>query len=298
MQTLEALQRLYEREGITFTEEDNALIKLRVHNSAAEAEIYLHGALVSHFQPKNEAALIFDATKTELQPPKTVHAGIPLCWPWFGAHPTDTHKPQHGFARDSIWELREIISETSGETTVILTLHNDDSRERLFAYAFELTLTVTVAKSLTLSLRTTNLDKESFTLTQALHTYLAVDDVQRVIIKGLERTSYVDYTDEKRKKVASTPLMLEGETNRVYLPTTSSCSLIDPQLGRIITVEKHGSDSTTIWNPWKENRIHDLQGQRYRKFVCIETTNALEDARTLQPGESTTITQKLSAERL
>lgn len=84
--------------------------------------------------------------------------------------------------------------------------------------------------------------------------------------------------------------------NRVYIPTRETCNIIDALLKRTIVIEKEGSDSTTIWNPWHDSGIHDLPGDAYRKFICIETTNALSDARTLKPGASHRIVQKISLE--
>jgi len=31
--------------------------------------------------------------------PRAIHGGVPVCFPWFGNHPTDATKPAHGFAR-------------------------------------------------------------------------------------------------------------------------------------------------------------------------------------------------------
>ncbi|MGB6019201.1 MAG: hypothetical protein WBF77_06355, partial [Sulfurimonadaceae bacterium] len=85
---------------LSFANSNNGLTKIIITNEHSDAEIYLHGGHLTHFQPKGEEALIFDAKASRVTPPKSVHAGIPICWPWFGLHPTDSTKPQHGFARD------------------------------------------------------------------------------------------------------------------------------------------------------------------------------------------------------
>ena len=62
----------------------------------------------------------------------------------------------------------------------------------------------------------------------------------------------------------------------------------DPELNRTITVTTAGSDSAVIWNPWKERSavLPDYTPDAYKTMVCVETCNALEDARTIQPGQS------------
>ena len=184
----------------------------------------------------------------------------------------------------------------TNETEVMLTLKESAQTLELWPYAFELELTFTVGKSLHVSLKTTNSASKPFTFTQALHSYFFIGDIQSVQAEGVEGTPFIDYTDAKKEKVETAPLRINRTLNRVYIPTQATCRIIDPQLKRTIVIAKEGSSSTTIWNPWQESGIHDLPGDAYRQFLCIETTNALSDARTLQPGESCRIVQKISLE--
>ena len=36
---------------------------------------------------------------------KAVRGGIPVCWPWFGPHPSGTSLPAHGFVRAAAWRV-------------------------------------------------------------------------------------------------------------------------------------------------------------------------------------------------
>lgn len=290
--------RLYEiPDNLAFHKTENGLIKIVINNEHAEAEIYLHGANLTHFQPKGEAPVIFHGKETIFSASKTVHAGIPICWPWFGPHPTDSTKPQHGFVRDMCWKLKSANMLKTNETEVVLSLKESAKTLALWPYAFELELTFTVGRSLSVSLKTTNSADTAFTLTQALHTYFAVSDIDSIRSQGIEGTPFIDYADAKKEKTESEPLHVSRMTNRVYVPTQATCRIIDPLLKRTIIIEKEGSNSTTIWNPWQESGIHDLPGDVYRKFLCIETTNALSDSKSLQRGESCMITQKVSVQK-
>ncbi|MFM7604052.1 MAG: hypothetical protein ACKO8Z_02490, partial [Prosthecobacter sp.] len=80
---------------------------------------------------------------------------------------------------------------------------------------------------------------------------------------------------------------IDQEVDRLY---TSDASVIvdDPMMHRELRIEKAGSLSTVVWNPWieKSTRLADLPDEAYPDFVCVETTNAGEDAVALQPGET------------
>ncbi|MEN8147121.1 MAG: D-hexose-6-phosphate mutarotase [Campylobacterota bacterium] len=298
MQTSKDLKKFQIADTLYFNTDDNGLTKIIIKNDHSNAEIYLYGGHLTHFQPKGEAALIFDAEKSRVTPPKSVHAGIPICWPWFGVHPTDGTKPQHGFARDKAWTLKSTKALDTKETEVVLTLKDDTHTQTLFPFSFELELTFTIGQTLSIALKTTNTDENSFIITQALHTYFAVSDIDTVSITGVERTPFIDYTDNKKQKHEEAALQICQEVNRVYIPTISKCVIVDKGLKREIIIEKEGSDSTTIWNPWQKSGIHDLPEEKYREFVCIETTNALQDAIFLHPETSHIIVQRISVKKL
>jgi D-hexose-6-phosphate mutarotase len=60
----------------------------------------------------------------------------------------------------------------------------------------------------------------------------------------------------------------------------------DALLERRLFIEKTGSRSTVVWNPWMEKgrRLADVGEDQVRDFVCVETANALGDVVTLPPG--------------
>ena len=53
-----------------------------------------------------------------------------------------------------------------------------------------------------------------------------------------------------------------------------------------ILVEKRGSTSTVVWNPWieKAHRMADFGDEEYKTMVCIETANAGPNQIILNPG--------------
>ncbi len=82
------------------------------------------------------------------------------------------------------------------------------------------------------------------------------------------------------------PIEIQGKIDRIYLDTSDTCTIHDPGLGRVVHVEKHGSQSTVVWNPWIEGsqRMADLDNEAYIGFVCIETAKAADDVATVLAG--------------
>ena len=74
--------------------------------------------------------------------------------------------------------------------------------------------------------------------------------------------------------------------------TLTIFQFVDPGLNRVIWIDKSGSESTVVWNPWieKSRRMADFGDDEYHTMVCVETTNAAEDAVTLAPGEMGALT--------
>ena len=274
------------------------LTKLLITNEFSEVEIYLYGGNLTHFQPKGEKEVIFEGRKSEMHPEKTLHAGIPICWPWFGPHPTDNTKPQHGFARNRLWQVKKVEQLHSGETQIVLGLHEDEETLKLFPYPFSLELTFTVGKQLCIDLKTYNSSTKTFSFTQALHSYFYISDIDNITVQGVEKTPYIDAADNMKKKIETAPLRIDRVINRVYIPTDSRCDLIDTGAHRKISIEKEGSHATTIWNPGSNSGIHDLPGDLYRKFVCIETVNAGDDIVILEPRDAYHIIQKIHLSKI
>src|SRR5687768_1074501 len=86
---------------------NGGLPRLEIDAPAAKGEIYLHGRHVTRFQPAGHQDVIFTSQKSFFSPAKAIRGGIPLIFPWFGAHPTRKDAPQHGFGRTRSWELEE-----------------------------------------------------------------------------------------------------------------------------------------------------------------------------------------------
>ena len=275
-------------ESVVVEAGDGGLTRARVSGARAEAELYLQGGHLTRWQPRGAAPVIFLSRRAVYAAGKAIRGGVPLIFPWFGAHATERQAPMHGFARSRDWRLLTHGEEPDGAVVLELGLDDDEATRRQWPPTFALRYRVTVGASLHLALEVVNTSAAPFTFEAALHTYLAVGDVETVAVSGLEDTVYLDKVDAfARKRHGAGPLRLTGETDRVFLGTRARCVVDDPGLGRRVVVDKTGSATTVVWNPWatKARDIADLGPDDWRHMLCVETANAADDAVTLPPGD-------------
>ncbi len=239
--------------------------------------MYLYGAHVTGFQPVGHKPVLFVSDATMYQRGKAIRGGVPVCFPWFGPHPSDKAAPSHGPARITDWELAGVDREEDA-----LSLNLSAAFD-----PYQVDYRVTFGHELSMALAVRNTSESTATFESALHTYLAVGDARQVGITGLSGVEYLDKVDgTKRKTQPDQPITFTGETDRVYVDTGSACVLTDPVIGRQITVDKSGSRSTVIWNPWvdKAAAMGDFGNEEWLEMACIETANAGPNAVALAPG--------------
>jgi glucose-6-phosphate 1-epimerase len=277
---------------------EGGLVRINVTTKTATAHIYLHGAHVTHHQAVGQSPTLFLSSTSRFAPGKAIRGGVPVIFPWFGAHAERSDLPMHGFARSMEWELESTEKWPDETVAIVLRLVANDATRALWPYDFVLRHRIFVARKLTMSLEVENWSAKPFRFEEALHTYLAVRDVKQVAVTGLEETEYLDKVDGFRRKKQDGAIRIEGETDRVYLNTATPCLLDDPAAARRVLVAKEGSATTVVWNPWEEKAagLADLENEDWLRMICIETVNATENAITLAPQGTHVMKAILSVE--
>lgn len=273
---------------------------LRVENRHAAARVSLRGAQFLDYRPRGLESVLWVSRRAVFSPGKAVRGGVPLCWPWFGPHPTDPSKPAHGFARTALWTLAAASGTPEGGHEMTFRLPAGAGAAAGWTSPVALELTANVGPVLTLTLTARNAGPAPVALGGALHSYFAVGDVSKIKVTGLEGRPFVDQLDPARRSVQEGPVTFAAETDRVYDDPGPACVIDDPVLARRIVIEKSGSRSTVVWNPWegKAGRLSDLGADQFRDFVCVETANALADTVVLPPGGVHRLSARLRAEAL
>ena len=295
------LVSLNERYGIDnaldFVVGEHGAAVARIANAHGRAEIALQGAQVLTWAPAGQPSVVWLSPAAKFVAGKSLRGGAPVCWPWFGPHPSDAAKPAHGFARNVDW--RVATSERLPDATrLVLRLIPGEAQHALWPHRAELELAVTVGERLSLALVTRNIGDQPLSITQALHTYFHVGDIGAARVEGLDGCEYVDKVDGGTRRRQAGPVGIDGEIDRVYLGCPGDATIVDDALGRRIRISKSGSRSYVVWNPWAEKgaKFGDMGEDGYRQMLCVETTNAGDDAVTVAPRESFTLATEYSIE--
>ncbi|WP_095158921.1 D-hexose-6-phosphate mutarotase [Pseudomonas sp. Irchel 3E13] len=281
----------------------------RITSDSAELLVAQQGAQVLSYQRLGEPPLLWLSDQALFTRGKSVRAGVPVCWPWFGnlqRNPeavrnqfNGSDAPAHGLARGRDWQLLGIDS--SGDSVQLaFTLPESQGDLPGWPHQVELTLSIVMDEQLTLNLTSTNLGTDHVTLSQALHSYFAVSDVRSVRVEGVNGLSYIETLADWEQRSQPADLTFSGETDRIYLNTPSLLSIVDPAWNRRIRLSCSGSRSAVIWNPWTERaaQLADMADDGWQRMLCIETANVWDDLVELAPGASHTLGLSIASETL
>lgn len=267
---------------------------VRIETPWSAAEIYLQGACVTHFQPHGAAPLLFLSEQSRFEKDAPIRGGIPIIFPWFGK--PEGRTSQHGFARLRQWELVEIKKQP--DSSVVAHFVLQVSAELL---SIPLDYYVTVGKTLTAELVVRNYSDKMFVFENCLHTYFSVGDIKQVSVVGLQGVDYLDALEKRaRKREQSDVIRFREEVDRLYVNTAHTVEIHDAALHRRIRIEKEGSASTVVWNPWraKAQAMEDFGDEEYHRMVCVESGNAALNEIKLAIGQESRLKINLSCNNL
>lgn len=286
--TLDVLNRDFAIKGkLHFKEISGGLLVAEVTTLHGKATIALQGAHLMTFQPTGQEPVIWLSELAKFGRGKSIRGGVPVCWPWFGPHATDSKLPGHGYARTVDWRLVQVQSLSDERIRLEFELEESEATRAQWPHRSPVRNIITVGRALEVELATTNAGSEPFTLGDALHTYFTVGDVRRVTVHGLEGYDYLDKVDQGTRKQQVGAVTIGQEVDRIYLNTPSVCEIRDPALQRRIKISSSGSHSTVVWNPWieKATKMGDFGTDGHLGMLCVETANAAEDVVQLAPGQ-------------
>jgi glucose-6-phosphate 1-epimerase len=274
--------------------DNNQKIRM-VSPDGASAEIYLHGAHLTSWIPSGGSEKIFLSEKSSFGSNASIRGGIPVIFPQF----SDLGPLQkHGFARRMEWQ--PVLTQLSDEdVTTRFNFEENSDTLKAWPHSFNATLSVTLSgQALTVKLRIKNTGTSSFSFTTGLHTYLRVQDIQKVKINGLYHCPYIDTTREDKQQTIQTQRSIQftGEVDRIYPDAPSDITLVDGDSN--LNIASEGFMDTVIWNPWAEkcNSLSDMHPSDYQYMVCIEAA-ATQKPILLDPQKIWTGSQTISIKK-
>ncbi|MDR6710648.1 glucose-6-phosphate 1-epimerase [Pseudomonas hunanensis] len=281
----------------------------RISSAHAELLIAQQGAQILSYQRIGEPPLLWLSDQAIFRQGKSVRAGVPVCWPWFGnlqRNPESVQKmynaeqaPAHGLVRARDWQLRG-VKEVAGSLHIEFELPEAQGDLPGWPHAVELKLLIELGEQLKVTLTSRNLGNDSVTISQALHSYFAVSDVRQARVEGVEGLDYIETLADWQQRQQAGPLGFAGETDRIYLHTPQQLSIVDPHWQRRITLSSSGSRSAVIWNPWTERakELADMADDGWQRMLCIETANVWDDVVLVKPGASHALSVVIGSEAL
>lgn len=267
-----------------------------LQTGGATATVGLNGGQVQQFTLADGRPVLWVSPAARYEAGRSLRGGIPVCWPWFGPHPSDGALPAHGFVRTRPWAVRSSHADDRG-VTVTLGLSSDETTLALWPHRFDLSIEVTLGAALAVRLRARNTDDTAWQCGGALHSYFAISAIGAAAVQGVAGCAFIDQLRPDAHNVQAGPITVTAETDRIYLDAPAVTALHDGGWRRTITLESVGSRSTVVWNPWIEKslRLSDYQPDDYRRMLCIETANAGPDTVTVAPGAEHVLAVTISA---
>ena len=286
---------------------------MRLTNRFGTAVIAFHGAHLLSWIPAGLGE-VFWLSPQALAEPATIRGGVPVCWPWFGKQGMPDGALAHGLVRNRRWDITTIpnadttsvTGSNRSESVAVLCVPTrlrdvdgvSDPIQRHAPY-LDVSLRIELGDSLTHTLLTHNRGPRPFVMTQALHSYFAVQDATQVHIEGLDGLAYVDKLSTNQEAVQPGPCVLELPCDRVYLQRNTTqhhqYTLVDTLAQRRIHISTEGSQSVVVWNPGPSGAVQlmDVPDGAWRGFFCVEAANAGVDHILLPPGGHHRLTQRV-----
>lgn len=244
---------------ITFGE----LPVLVITHKTCRAAVALQGAHLLFWQPSTQSSpVIWLSQKTHFKKQKAIRGGVPICWPWFG----QLGDPAHGFARIVDWQLDSCHEDDNG-VDLVLSLTNNQQTEPFFTQPFHVWLNIHVGHTCHVTLSC----QGDFDATSALHTYLGINNIHDVVVKGLGE-NYQERLSVENKPTTAGQLTFNQEVDRIYTHPSDKITIADGK--RTIELTNIGASDVVTWNPWidKAKAMADFADEEYQSMVCVETS--------------------------
>lgn len=248
----------------------------------AEAIVLHHGAHLVSWKPAGGEERLYLSERAVYADGKAVRGGVPVIFPQFEKHGP---LPRHGFARDRAWLKTDA---RAGADFALAALHliDDEKTRTIWPHAFLAEVTVSIgAERLDIELEVTNRGAAPFTFTTALHTYLAVREVEETVLEGLHGQVYRNSLIGQDCTESAPTLSVDDEIDRIYHQTSHPLLLRDGN--RALGINSENMPDTVVWNPWEAKcaQLADMPPDGFRRMLCVEAA-VIDQPVELPPGEA------------
>ena len=233
--------------------------------SGGSARVYLQGAHVTSWRTADGKERLFLSRAARFEQGVAIRGGIPVIFPQFADRGP---LGKHGFARLSRWRLMG----DDGTGSVRFSLEDSDQTRATWPARFSAELRVTLrARELVVELAVTARSRLEFTA--ALHSYLRVADVGRVVVTGLRGVPFESRLEGvERAAQGDDELRVTGELDRVYYDVPGAVTVEDATKGGRVVAEGEEFPDVVLWNPGlrRAGGLGDMVPEEYREMLCVE----------------------------
>lgn len=249
---------------------------LTVKNRHGEIKISLIGANVFSYVPTGGQEVLFSVKNPDFTTNAFLHAGIPICWPWFNMN-GEAGSTMHSFVRQMRWK---VVENVAGQNVSRLVLSLESNREtlRMWPYEFKLLYTIELGESLSVSLRTTNTGDIPFFITEGFHTYLEVSDVNSVALRGLDGVRNDRIYSGAANPIFKGDLKFYAGEGRVFFPGKGEYVLFDEGKNRAIALAARGHRKLILWSIPPSSSTGQFAENDWKRFVCLEPSTISREA--------------------
>ncbi len=272
--------------GVCLTDfEGQPALRLRAPDGA-EATVLLYGAQVVSWTTPDGQEQLYLSPRNGYGKGAAVRGGVPVIFPQFESWGP---LPRHGMARTATWRWLEQHVEEAGASVAVLGWCSDDQTRALWPFEFEAELTVALSQErLDVELavvHTGQPDTPPLRFTAALHTYLAVEDVQQARLSGLQGLPFRDAVSKQEGLDGQAVLRVGDEIDRIYRGVEGPLLLQDG--GRRLQVWASGFTDAVVWNPGPQKcaLMKDMPEQGWRSMLCVEAAAVFTPIE-VAPGET------------
>lgn len=250
---------------------------LLIEHARFQAVFSRQGGQLLHFQPRGQRPWLWCASHW----PRggAIRGGVPVCWPWFGRHPSESGWPSHGWARLSDWELLDCTLDEQGVRL----------RWQLQLWDWQVRLEAELGDGMALRLSSSHQDSEPCQLSHALHAYWRISDVVRVTLLGLDGAQGHDLL-KRASCLQRGELRVEDGCHRIYRHA-GLLQLQDLAWQRRLLIDTSGGANTVVWHPGSRP-LTDVGWSEALGFLSVQAASCATDSLTLAPGREAVLELK------
>ncbi|MGL5882334.1 D-hexose-6-phosphate mutarotase [Synechococcus elongatus] len=259
---------------------EDTFTPLQLQVEGASLRFCRYGGQVLSWQPADGQERLFLSDRSLYQSGQAIRGGVPIIFPQFSGRGS---LPKHGFARDRAWALLQ-WDEDSGQAE--LELRESLETLQIWPFAFRLVLKLQLRpQQLQLQLTVENCDRQPWSFTAALHSYLAVPDLATVHLQGLQGRWGTEQTTGDRWQEMECDRHFPQAIDALYEAPAQPLTLLAPPWSAL-QICQTGFTETVIWNPGSAgvSQIGDLASGSEQQFLCVEAAVVQSPPR-LEPGE-------------